>query len=98
MTQYVLLVIMVVAGVNFLRLYRVLVQRHFYVLKSDEELRLYLAFFALASVLLVVELLAGDFASGEEAFRTGVFQAVAIMTTTGFATADYTALGPARDA
>ena len=93
-TQYVLLVIMVVAGINFLRLYRVLVQRHFYVLKSDEELRLYLAFFALASTLLVVELLAGDFASGEEAFRTGVFHAVAIMTTTGFATADYTAWGP----
>ena len=28
------------------------------------------------------------------AFRTGVFQAVAIMTTTGFATADYIAWGP----
>ena len=93
-TQYVLLVVMVVAGINFLRLYRVLVQRHFYVLKTDEELRLYLGFFAFASTLLVVELLAGDFASGEEAFRTGVFQAVAIMTTTGFATADYTAWGP----
>lgn len=93
-TQYVLMVIMVVAGVNFLRLYRVLVQRHFHVLKSDEELRLYLAFFALASTLLVLELLVGGFASGEEAFRTGVFHAVAIMTTTGFATADYTAWGP----
>jgi trk/ktr system potassium uptake protein len=92
-TQYLLLVFMVVAGVNFLRLYRVLVQRHFYVLKRDEELRLYLAFFALASILLVLELVAGDFASGEEAARTGVFQAVAIMTTTGFATADYSAWG-----
>jgi trk system potassium uptake protein len=92
-TQYVLLVFMIVAGVNFLRLYRVLVQRHFYVLKSDEELRLYLAFFVLASVSLVFELVAGNFASGEEAFRTGVFQAVSIMTTTGFATADYTTWG-----
>jgi trk system potassium uptake protein TrkH len=70
------------------------VQRHFYVLKSDEELRLYVGFFALASTLLVVELLAGGFASGEEAFRIGVFHAVAIMTTTGFATSDYTAWGP----
>jgi trk system potassium uptake protein TrkH len=93
-TQYLLLLFMVVAGVNFLRLYRVLVQRHFYVLKSDEELRLYVGFFALASTLLVVELLAGGFASGEEAFRIGVFHAVAIMTTTGFATSDYTAWGP----
>ena len=92
-TQYLLLVFMVVAGVNFLRLYRVLVQRHFYVLKRDEELRLYLAFFALASILLVLELVTGDFASGEEAARTGVFQAVAIMTTTGFATANYSAWG-----
>jgi trk system potassium uptake protein len=93
-TQYVLLVFMVIAGVNFLRLYRVVVQRHLYVLKTDEELRLYLGFFALASVLLVVELLAGDFASGEGAVRNGVFQAVAVMTTTGFATADYALWGP----
>jgi trk system potassium uptake protein len=93
-TQYLLLVLMIVAGINFLRLYRVLVQRHFHVLRRDEELRLYLAFAAVGSALIILELVAGGFASGEEAFRNGAFQTVAVMTTTGFGTADSTAWGP----
>ena len=93
-TQYLLLLLMLVAGVNFLRLYRVLVQRHVHVLARDEELRLYLAFALLGSALVTTELLAGGFESGEEAFRHGTFQAVSVMTTTGFGTADSTAWGP----
>jgi trk system potassium uptake protein len=93
-TQYVLLVLMIVAGINFLRLYRVLVQRHLYVLARDEELRLYLVFALAGSALITTELLAGGFASGEEAVRQGTFQAVAVMTTTGFGTADSTLWGP----
>jgi trk system potassium uptake protein TrkH len=93
-TQYLLLGLMLLTGVNFLRLYRVLIQRHFHIIGRDEELRLYLAFALLGSVLVTVELLAGDFASGEEAVRDGAFQAVAVMTTTGFGTADSTAWGP----
>jgi trk system potassium uptake protein TrkH len=93
-TQYLLLGLMLLAGVNFLRLYRVLVQRQFHIFGRDEELRLYLAFALLGSVLVTVELLAGDHASGEEAMRHGTFQAVAVMTTTGFGAADSTAWGP----
>ena len=92
-TQYVLLVLMLIAGINFLRLYRVFVQRHFRILGRDEELRLYLAFAVVGSALITLELLAGGFASGEEAFRHGTFQAVSVMTTTGFGTADSTAWG-----
>ena len=94
LTQYLLLLFMVLAGVNFLRLYRLLVQRQAAVLRTDEELRLYGAFLVLGSALIVTELVAGGFASGEEAVRTGMFQAVAIMSTTGFATADYPEWGP----
>jgi trk system potassium uptake protein TrkH len=93
-TQYLLLTLMVLAGVNFLRLYRVLVQRHLRVLHRDEELRLYVGFIVVGSALLVLEVLAGGFASGEEGVRQGAFQAVSIMTTTGFATADYPEWGP----
>ncbi len=89
-TQWVLLVFMVLAGINFLRLYRVLVQRHVRVVARDEELRLYLLLLVGGSALLLLEVLAGGIAAGEEAVRTAVFQAVSIMTTTGFATADYT--------
>ena len=94
LTQYLLLLFMILAGVNFLRLYRLLVQRQVAVVRTDEELRLYGAFLVLGSALIIVELLAGDFARGEEAIRTGMFQAVAIMSTTGFGTADYTQWGP----
>ena len=45
-TQYVILVFMVIAGINFLRLYRFFVQRRVDVLAKDEELRLYLALIA----------------------------------------------------
>jgi trk system potassium uptake protein TrkH len=94
LTQYLLLLFMVLAGVNFLRLYRLLVQRHVKIVRTDEELRLYGAFLVLGSALIVTELLAGDLARGEEAVRTGMFHAVAIMTTTGFGAADYTQWGP----
>jgi trk system potassium uptake protein len=93
-TQYVLLFLMLLAGVNFLRLYRVFIQRHLHILGRDEELRLYLAFAFVGSALITTELLAGDFASGEGAIRHGTFQAVAVMTTTGFGTADSTLWGP----
>jgi trk system potassium uptake protein len=93
-TQWVLLVLMLVCGINFLRMYRVVVQRHLHVLRRDEELRLYLAFAVVGSALVTLELLAGGFESGEDAVRHGSFQAVAVMTTTGFGTADSTAWGP----
>jgi trk system potassium uptake protein TrkH len=85
---------MIVAGINLLRLYRVLVQRHLDVLRRDEELRLYLVFVVLGSSLVVFEVLAGGFETGEAGFRHGAFQAVAVMTTTGFGTTDSTAWGP----
>lgn len=93
-TQYLLLVFMVVAGINFLRLYRFFVQRRFSVLSRDEELRLYLAFIAIGSALIALEVIGGGHESGEAGIRHSVFQATAILTTTGFATADYAAWGP----
>jgi len=58
-------------------MYRVAIQRHIYLLGRDEELRLYLAFAVVGSSLVTLELLAGSFESGEDAFRHGTFQAVA---------------------
>jgi trk system potassium uptake protein TrkH len=93
-TQWLLIVFIVLAGINFLRLYRLLVQRHVRVVTRDEELRLYLVFLVLGSGLLLGEVIAGGFLAGEAAVRSSVFQAVSIMTTTGFATVDYTLWGP----
>jgi trk system potassium uptake protein TrkH len=93
-TQYLLLVFMIVAGINFLRLYRIFVQRRFSVLARDEELRLYLILIALGTLLIGIEVIAGGYESGEAAVRHSLFQATAILTTTGFATTDYALWGP----
>jgi trk system potassium uptake protein TrkH len=93
-TQWLLLALMVIAGVNFLRLWLVIVQRRLREVGRDQELRLYGAFLVVGATLLSVELAAGGFADGEADVRHAAFQAVAIMTTTGFATADYSQWGP----
>jgi trk system potassium uptake protein TrkH len=93
-TQWTIVVFLLLAGINFLRLYLALVRRRAHAVARDDEFRLYLAFAAAGSALLLVELLAGDLAGGEEAVREAVFQAVSIMTTAGFATTDYTAWSP----
>jgi trk system potassium uptake protein TrkH len=93
-TQYVMLVLMLVAGINFLRMYRVVVQRRMRVLATDEELRLYLVFALIGSALVTFELLVGDYEAGESAVRHGTFQAVSVMTTAGFGSADSTLWGP----
>ena len=94
MTQYILLFFMVIAGINFLRLYRFVVQRRFDVLGRDEELRLYLVLIGLGTLLIAIEVIGGGYEHGEAGIRHALFQATAILTTTGFATADYTLWGP----
>jgi trk system potassium uptake protein TrkH len=81
---------MVVAGVNFLRLYRVVVLRRVRAATRDEELRLYLAVVVVASAVLTVELLTAGTVHGLAAVRHGAFQAVSVLTTTGLATQDWT--------
>ena len=92
-TQYVILVFMVIAGINFLRLYRFFVQRRVEVLAKDEELRLYLALILIGTTLIAIEVIGGGHEHGEAAIRHSLFQATAILTTTGFATADYALWG-----
>lgn len=88
--QWATVAFVVIAGVNFLRLYRLFVQRQPRAVTGDEEFRFYLGFLALGSALLVLELAGGGVFGGEESVRHAVFQAVSIMTTTGYASADYT--------
>jgi trk system potassium uptake protein TrkH len=92
-TQWVILVFMIAGGVNFALLYTVFVRRRPRRLLRDEELRAYGVVLALAALVLTAEIWAKGFEAGEEAIRHGVFQSVAIVTTTGYATAD-TAVWP----
>ncbi len=92
-TQWALCVTMLIAGINFLRLFRVLVQRQLRAVSRDEELRLYACIIAVAAVLLLAEVLADGVLGGATAVRATVFQAISTMTTTGLAVTDYTRWG-----
>jgi trk system potassium uptake protein TrkH len=88
-SQWVVVVFMLVAGTNFALLYAGIVGRAPRVFRRDEEFRVGLALFAVASLVVIVGLVSADVLEGSEAVRNGVFNTVSMMTTTGFASADF---------
>jgi trk system potassium uptake protein TrkH len=88
-SQWVIVLFMIVAGMNFALTYRALVRRDPRAIPRDEEFRLYLGLLALGAAILAVEVWTEGIAAGEAGVRTAVFQAVSIMTTTGYASADF---------
>jgi trk system potassium uptake protein TrkH len=87
--QWIMGVFMVLAGANYVLMYRAFVRRQPLRLARDEEFRLYVALIVLASVVLTIQIWADGFATGEEALRQGFFQTVSIITTTGMANTDF---------
>ena len=87
--QWIIAAFMLIAGANFVLLFRAIVRRRPQVFVRDEEFRLYIALVAVASVALLVQLWSYDIFAGEEAVRAAVFQAISVITTTGFATTDF---------
>jgi trk system potassium uptake protein TrkH len=90
-SQWVAVVFMVVAGANFALTYRALTRRKPGLALRDEEFRLYIALLVGAAAILAVQLSAEGLEDGEAAIRHGAFQAASIMTTTGFASVDFSA-------
>lgn len=88
-TQWVVVVFMLVAGTNFALLYAGIIGRRPTLFARDEEFRVGLAVVALASAIVVVELVTADVLRGGDALRAGVFNTVSAMTTTGFVSADF---------
>lgn len=85
----VITVFMLLAGANFTLYFRLLKGRAGSVLK-DPELRAYLAIFAIPTLIITFDLLRqGVYADFPTALRYAGFQASSILTTTGFATADF---------
>ena len=85
--QYVTAIFMLLFGVNFSCYYLILL-RQFRSVFKDEELRLYLLIVFVSVALIAINLL-GRFATTEETFRHAFFQVSSIITTTGFATANF---------
>jgi trk system potassium uptake protein TrkH len=80
LAEYIIMAFMFLAGMSFII--------HYYVLRGnwkaikDDEFRLYVVILLVAAALLI-------FAQGLSSYREGLFQAISIMTTTGFTTADF---------
>ncbi len=87
--DWIIIVFMFLAGTNFTLHYLALTGkvRAYW---GDDEFRFYVTVLLLATAVVVVPLLVvGFFPTLLETVRHGVFQIVAIMTTTGFGTSDY---------
>ena len=102
--EYIIIVFMFLAGTNFVMSYLAFTGRVQKVLK-DEEFRTYFMFIISFTIIaaLIVYLQADVevseyhpmvWGAGESAFRHGLFQVLAVVTTTGFVTADFTSWTP----
>ena len=86
--DYILTAFMVLAGINFSLHYQMLRGRPL-AFWRDAECRFYLGLVLVFTLIITVDTWGGVYASFAEAFRFASFQVASIVTTTGFATADY---------
>ncbi|NQT58281.1 MAG: TrkH family potassium uptake protein [Bacteroidetes bacterium] len=84
----VVTVFMILAGLNFGLYYRMLIG-NFTDLKKNTELKAYLLIFAVASVLAAIPLVGKVYSGFGESLRYSSFQVASIITTTGYATANF---------
>ena len=103
--QYIIMVFMFLAGTNFVLSYYLFKGNVIKIVK-DDEFKLYFKFIAIFTIIAALliyfradisqssvehPMILGE---GESAIRHGLFQVLAIVTTTGFVTADYTMWTP----
>jgi trk system potassium uptake protein TrkH len=80
LAEYIIMIFMFLAGMSFILHYQVL--RGNWKAIKGEEFRLYVIILAAAIFLLILS-------QGFSSYRDGMFQAISIMSTTGFVTADF---------
>jgi trk system potassium uptake protein TrkH len=86
--RLIVMLFMIAAGVNF-SLYYTLVRRRNLQSFRDAEFRLYLWLLAAAGLAVAVDVSLGAGGPSARTVFDGAFQVVSILTTTGFATADF---------
>lgn len=84
----VVTIFMLLSGINF-TLYYQIIQRRFRSVYQNTELRAYLAIYAIATCVVVFSLHGNAYSSYGESLRYGSFQVATLMTSTGFATANF---------
>ena len=85
--EYVVGIFMMLFGVNF-AVYFLLLAREFKLVIKNEELFWYLSIILLSTLAITVSIMP-QYGGFGESFRMAFFQVSSIMTTTGYATADY---------
>ena len=86
---WIITLFMFLAGGNFALQYRVLFQGKWRALLHNEEFRLYTTIVVLMGLLLCSALVWSGVATFSDGLRDGFFQIASIITTTGFASADF---------
>jgi trk system potassium uptake protein TrkH len=85
----IIIVFMILAGANFSLFYGMRLRRGWNLLR-DTEFRLYAQILGATTLVAVIDLLRnGDYSNPLRALLDSAFQTVSMMTTTGFATADF---------
>lgn len=84
----VITIFMILFGINFNMIYFIIIGKAIVAFKS-EEVRWYLSIIASASILITINIM-DMYPNILTAFRYAIFQVGTIITTTGYATADYT--------
>lgn len=85
--DYVISIFMILFGVNF-NIYYLLILKRFSKVAESDELKIYICIIAAASVIVALNIMP-MYRSFGEAFRYSFFQVGSIITTTGYATADF---------
>jgi trk system potassium uptake protein TrkH len=91
--HYIITLFMFLAGTNFTLSYFA-IHGHLKKAWTNEEFRWYLGFTAGFAIVISLGLFFTTGAGWEHAFRDSLFQVVSILTTTGYATADYLQWAP----
>jgi trk system potassium uptake protein TrkH len=92
--EYIVIVFMLLGGISFAQHYRLLVERQPRAVLNDYEVRGYIAIAAAATLTICASLYAAGGTDFEASLRASMFQTISILTTTGFATDDYTLWSP----
>lgn len=86
--QYVFIVFMLLAGMNF-TIHYLAFHGRFEFTKINTEFRFYISFIAIVTVVIAVIHLAHVNFNIEESFRQALFHVTSLVTTTGFVSSDY---------
>lgn len=90
--QYIISIFMFFGGMNFTLFYFIIKLKFKDILKN-EEFRFYLGLVLLTTIVVTGSLTYFDASHLERNFREALFMIISVVTTTGFATADYTQWG-----